>query len=44
MIMTSMDLNSMGFAAGSRMVEEDWKDWKSPAMSRDNAKLFLNNT
>ena len=43
-MITRVDLNSVGFAEGSSTVEEDWKDWKRPVISRDRAKLFLNKT
>jgi hypothetical protein len=44
MMIINVDLKSEGLAAGSRTVEEDWKDWKRPAISRDNAKLFRKST
>lgn len=43
-IITKVDWNNEGFAAGSRTVELDWKDWKSPVMSRLRAKLLRNRT
>lgn len=42
--MTRVDWKSEGLAAGSRMVDEDWKDWNNPVMSRDKAKLFRKRT
>lgn len=44
MINTSVDWNKEGFAAGSRMTEDAWKDWKRSVMSRERAKLFRNKT
>jgi hypothetical protein len=44
MMITSFEQNSEGFAEGSRIVADDWKDWNSPAMSREIAKLFRNKT
>ena len=44
MMMTNSERNSIGFAAGSRTLADDWNDWKRPAMSRDSAKLFRNKT
>lgn len=43
-IMTSVDLKSVGFAAGSSIMADDWKDWNKPVMSLDIAKLFRNST
>jgi hypothetical protein len=42
--MTSVERKSVGLAFGSKTVEEDWNDWKSPVMSLDKAKLFRNKT
>jgi hypothetical protein len=44
MMMTSVERKSVGFAAGSRTVDDDWKDWKRPVISRESAKLFRNKT
>jgi hypothetical protein len=44
MMMVRMDRNRSGLLAGSRTVEEDWKDWNKPVMSRERAKLFRNST
>jgi len=44
MMMARVDLNNVGLAAGSKTVADDWKDWKSPAISRERAKLFLKST
>jgi ABC-type cobalamin transport system ATPase subunit len=44
MMMTRVDWNRDGLAAGSRMTEDAWNDWKRSAMSRDRAKLFLKRT
>lgn len=44
MIITRVDLNSVGFAVGSKTVEEDWKDWKRPVISRESAKLLRKST
>jgi hypothetical protein len=43
-IITRFDWKREGLAAGSKMTEDAWKDWKRPAMSRERAKLFLNRT
>ena len=44
MIITSPDLKRLGLAVGSSTDDDDWKEWKSPAMLRERAKLFLNST
>jgi hypothetical protein len=44
MMMNSLDRKRSGFFAGSKTVDEDWKDWNSPVMSRDRAKLLRNKT
>ena len=41
---TRADLKSVGFADGSRIAEDDWKDRKRPAILRESAKLFRNKT
>lgn len=43
-IIISVDRNKVGLAAGSRTVEDDWNDWKRPAILRDIAKLFRKST
>jgi hypothetical protein len=43
-MITNLEQNNEGFADGSRIVADDWKDWNKPAISRDIAKLFLNRT
>ena len=42
--MTSVDWKSVGFAAGSKTDALDWKDWKSPLISRLKAKLLRKRT
>ena len=44
MITKSVDWNSDGLDAGSKMEELDWKDWKRPVISLLSAKLFLKRT
>lgn len=44
MMMTSVDWKREGFAAGSRTDALDWNDWKSPLISRPNAKLLRKRT
>jgi hypothetical protein len=44
MIMTRVDWNRVGFAAGSKTDALDWKDWKRPLMSLLNAKLLRKST
>lgn len=44
MMITKVDWNNEGFAEGSKTVELDWKDEKSPVISLLRAKLFRNNT
>lgn len=44
MMITRVDWNKDGFASGSSIEEDDWKLWNRLAISRDNAKLFRNNT
>jgi hypothetical protein len=39
-----IELKRSGLLAGSRTVEEDWKDWNSPVISRESAKLFRKRT
>jgi hypothetical protein len=36
MIITNVDWNSDGFAAGSRTVDDDWNDWNRPVITIDN--------
>ena len=43
-MIANVDWNREGLAAGSSTLDDDWKDWKRPVISLDNAKLFLNNT
>ena len=43
-MITSVDWNNDGFAAGSRTVELDWKDWKRPVISLLRAKLLRKRT
>jgi hypothetical protein len=44
MMITSVERKRSGFVAGSRTVDEDWKDWNSPVMSRERAKLLRKRT
>jgi hypothetical protein len=44
MIMISVDRKGVGLAAGSNTDELDWKDWKSPLISRLNANLLRKRT
>jgi hypothetical protein len=44
MMITSFEQKREGFAAGSRIIADDWNDWNSPAMSREMAKLFRKST
>jgi hypothetical protein len=43
-MITRVDWNRDGFDDGSRTVELDWKDWKSPVISRLRAKLLRKRT
>ena len=43
-MITKVDWNNEGFAAGSKTVALDWNDWNSPVISRLRAKLLWNNT
>ena len=44
MIMTRVDWNRVGFAAGSKTDALDWNDWKRPLISRLKAKLLRKRT
>ena len=44
MITTRVDWNNVGFASGSRTVDDDWKLWNRLVISLDNAKLLRNKT
>ena len=43
-MITKVDWNNEGFAAGSKTVVLDWKDWNNPLISRLRTKLLRNNT
>jgi hypothetical protein len=44
MMITRVDWNREGFAVGSKTDVLDWNDWKSPLISRPNAKLLRKRT
>ena len=44
MITTRVVWNNVGFASGSRTVDDDWKLWNRLVISLDNAKLLRNKT
>ena len=43
-IMTRVERKSVGLAAGSKTVDDDWNDWNKPAISLDRAKLLRKRT
>ena len=43
-MITKVDLNNEGFAAGSKTVALDWNDWKDFVILRPSTKLLRNNT
>lgn len=43
-MMTRVDWNRVGLAAGSNTDALDWNDWNNPLISRLNAKLLRNRT
>ena len=43
-MITKVDWNNEGFAAGSKTVVLDWNDWNNLVISRPRTKLLRNNT